>query len=60
MKGNDDIHQRLTRGRARFKHGGDVGSEIRVCQFWSLVFMQGFDVESKTFGISSSSTLTRP
>jgi hypothetical protein len=21
MKGNDDIHQRLTRGRARFKHG---------------------------------------
>jgi hypothetical protein len=24
MKGNDDIHRRLTRGRARFKHGGDV------------------------------------
>jgi hypothetical protein len=21
MKGNDDIHRRLTRGRARFKHG---------------------------------------
>jgi hypothetical protein len=21
MKGNDDIHQRLTRGRARCKHG---------------------------------------
>jgi hypothetical protein len=30
---------------------------IRACQFWSLVFMQDFDVESKTFGISSSSTL---
>jgi hypothetical protein len=30
---------------------------IRACRFWSLVFMQGFDVESKTFGISSSSTL---
>jgi hypothetical protein len=28
MKGNDDIHQRLTRGRARFKHGGDVDGEI--------------------------------
>jgi hypothetical protein len=33
---------------------------IRACRFWSLVFMQGFDVESKTSGISSSSTLTRP
>jgi hypothetical protein len=33
---------------------------IRACQFWSLVFMQGFDVERKTFGISSSSTLPRP
>jgi hypothetical protein len=21
MKGNDDIHRRLTRGRAKFKHG---------------------------------------
>jgi hypothetical protein len=30
---------------------------IRVCRFWSLVFMQDFDVESKTFGISSSRTL---
>jgi hypothetical protein len=30
---------------------------IRACRFWSLVFMQGFDVESKTSGISSSSTL---
>jgi hypothetical protein len=28
MKGNDDIHRRLTRGRARFKHGGDVDDEI--------------------------------
>jgi hypothetical protein len=28
MKGNDDIHRRLTRGRARFKHGGDVDGEI--------------------------------
>jgi hypothetical protein len=28
-----------------------------ACWFWSLVFMQGFSVESKTFGISSSSTL---
>jgi hypothetical protein len=28
-----------------------------ACRFWSLVFMQGFSVESKTFGISSSSTL---
>jgi hypothetical protein len=25
--GNDDIHRRLTRGRARFKHGGDVEGE---------------------------------
>jgi hypothetical protein len=33
---------------------------IRACRFWSLVLMQGFDVESKTSGISSSSTLTRP
>jgi hypothetical protein len=32
---------------------------IRACRFWSLVFMQGFDIESKTSGISSSSTLTR-
>jgi hypothetical protein len=30
---------------------------IRACRFWSLVFMQGFSVESKTSGISSSSTL---
>jgi hypothetical protein len=30
---------------------------IRACQFWSLVFMQGFSIESKTSGISSSSTL---
>jgi hypothetical protein len=30
---------------------------IRACRFWSLVFMQGFDVESETSGISSSSTL---
>jgi hypothetical protein len=30
---------------------------IRACRFWSLVFMQGFDVESKTSEISSSSTL---
>jgi hypothetical protein len=28
MKGNDDIHQRLTQGRERFKHGGDVDGEI--------------------------------
>jgi hypothetical protein len=28
MKGNDDIHQSLTRGGARFKHGGDVDGEI--------------------------------
>jgi hypothetical protein len=32
---------------------------IRACRFWSLVFMQGFDGESKTSGISSSSTLAR-
>jgi hypothetical protein len=30
---------------------------IRACRFWSLVFMQGFSIESKTSGISSSSTL---
>jgi hypothetical protein len=28
-----------------------------ACQFWSLMFMQGFSVECETFGISSSSTL---
>jgi hypothetical protein len=28
MKGNDDIHQRFTRGRARFKHGADVDGEF--------------------------------
>jgi hypothetical protein len=28
MKGNDDIHRTLTRGRARFNHGGDVDGEI--------------------------------
>jgi hypothetical protein len=28
MKGNDDIHLRLTRGRARLKNGGDVDGEI--------------------------------
>jgi hypothetical protein len=28
-----------------------------ACRFWSLVFMQDFSVESKTSGISSSSTL---
>jgi hypothetical protein len=33
---------------------------IRACRFWNLVFMQGFSVKSKTSGISSSSTLTRP
>jgi hypothetical protein len=27
-----------------------------ACRFWSLMFMQGFSVECKTFGISSSST----
>jgi hypothetical protein len=27
-----------------------------ACRFWSLVFMQGFSVESKTFGISSLGT----
>jgi hypothetical protein len=30
---------------------------IRACRFWSLVSMQGFSVESKTSGITSSSTL---
>jgi hypothetical protein len=29
MKGNDDIHRRLIRGRARFKHGGDLTVKIR-------------------------------
>jgi hypothetical protein len=28
-----------------------------ACRIWSLVFMPGFSIESKTFGISSSSTL---
>jgi hypothetical protein len=28
-----------------------------ACRFWSLVFMQGFSVESKTLEISSSRTL---
>jgi hypothetical protein len=28
----------------------------RACQFWSLVFMKDFNVESKTSEISSSST----
>jgi hypothetical protein len=28
MKGNTDIHRRLTRGRARFKYGGDVDGEF--------------------------------
>jgi hypothetical protein len=73
MKGNDDIHQRLTRGRARFKHGGAIDGAMSLpsmlhvylihwykplwynkftcsCRFWSLVFMQGFSVESKTSG----------
>jgi hypothetical protein len=27
-----------------------------ACRFWSLVFMQGFSIESKTSGISSLST----
>jgi hypothetical protein len=36
MKGNDDIHQRLTRGRARFKHGGDVDGENSVNLAMSL------------------------
>jgi hypothetical protein len=27
-----------------------------ACRFWSLVFMQGFSIKSKTFGISSLST----
>jgi hypothetical protein len=30
MKGNDDNHRRLTRGQARFKHGGDV--DKKFCQ----------------------------
>jgi hypothetical protein len=30
---------------------------VHACHFWSLVFMQGFSVESKTSGISSSSTM---
>jgi hypothetical protein len=29
---------------------------ICACRFWSLVFIQDFNVESKTFGISSLST----
>jgi hypothetical protein len=29
---------------------------VCVCHFWSLVFIQDFSIESKTFGISSSST----
>jgi hypothetical protein len=29
---------------------------IRACRFWSLMFMQSFSVQSKTSGISSSST----
>jgi hypothetical protein len=87
MKGNDDIHQRLTRGRARFKHGGDVDGEFRQPSheftfgvdmsfiLYPLVLTPlvqqvhlcmsvlefsvyaGFYVESKTSGISSSSTL---
>jgi hypothetical protein len=28
MKGNTNIHQRLTRGQERFKHGGDVDGEF--------------------------------
>jgi hypothetical protein len=30
---------------------------ICACRFWSLLFMQDFSVESKSFGISSLSTL---
>jgi hypothetical protein len=30
---------------------------VHACRFWSLVFMQGFSVESKTSRISSSITL---
>jgi hypothetical protein len=30
---------------------------VSACWFWSLVFMQGFSIESKISGISSSSTL---
>jgi hypothetical protein len=34
--------------------------QVHSCmRFWSLVFMQGFDIESKTSEISSSSTLIR-
>jgi hypothetical protein len=29
---------------------------VCACRFWSLVFMQDFSVESKTFGISSLGT----
>jgi hypothetical protein len=29
---------------------------VCACRFWSLVFMQDFNVETKTSGISSSST----
>jgi hypothetical protein len=29
---------------------------IRACRFWSLMFMQGFSVESETSGIRSLST----
>jgi hypothetical protein len=27
LMGNDDIHRRVTRGRARFNHEGDVDGE---------------------------------
>jgi hypothetical protein len=38
MKGNDDIHRRLIRGRAMFKHGGDVdGEKGQRCQKKGLV-----------------------
>jgi hypothetical protein len=30
MKGNDDINRRLTRGRARFKHGEML--TVKFCQ----------------------------
>jgi hypothetical protein len=29
MKGNDDVHRRLTRGRAKFKHGGMLTVKFR-------------------------------
>jgi hypothetical protein len=29
---------------------------VCACRFWSLMFMQGFSIERKTSGISSSST----